>query len=83
MYIPPGFGTVTPYFVVADAERFVVFLVKGLGGREILRSMRPDGRIANAQVALVRRQSWRVKPRQSIRPCWRPTTCTSRMPTQP
>ncbi len=52
MYIPPGFGTVTPYFIVADAERFVVFLVKGLGGRETLRSMRPDGRIANAQVAL-------------------------------
>jgi hypothetical protein len=30
MYIPPGFGTVTPYFFVANAERFVAFLVDGL-----------------------------------------------------
>ena len=52
MYIPPGFGTVTPYFFVANAERFVAFLVNGFGGKEILRSLRPDGRIANAQVVL-------------------------------
>jgi PhnB protein len=52
MYIPPGFATVTPYFFVAEAERFVVFLVDGLGGTEILRSLRPDGRIANCQVQL-------------------------------
>jgi PhnB protein len=52
MYIPPGFGTVTPYFFVANAERFVAFLVDGLGGKEVLRSIRPDGRIANAQVVL-------------------------------
>lgn len=52
MYIPPGFGTVTPYFFVTGAERFVDFLVHGLGGEEILRTMRPDGRIANAQVRI-------------------------------
>jgi PhnB protein len=52
MYIPPGFSTVTPYFFVNDAERFVAFLVNGLGGRETLRHLRPDGRIANAQVTL-------------------------------
>lgn len=52
MYIPPGFGTVTPYFFVIDAERFVVFLIRGLGGKEVLRSMRQDGQIANAQVLL-------------------------------
>jgi len=52
MYIPPGFGTVTPYFFVRDAERFVAFLVDGLGGTEVLRSLRPDGRIANAQVRI-------------------------------
>ena len=52
MYIPPGFGTVTPYFFVTDAERFLAFLVNGLGGNEVLRSKRPDGRIANAQVVL-------------------------------
>lgn len=52
MYIPPGFGTVTPYCFVDDAERFVAFLVDGLGGVETCRSLRPDGRIANVQVSL-------------------------------
>lgn len=52
MYVPPGFGTVTPYFFVRDADAFVRFLVEGLGGVETLRSLRPDGAIANAQVAL-------------------------------
>lgn len=52
MYIPTGFGTITPYFFVKNAERFVSFLVKGFGGTEVLRSLRPDGRIANAQVRI-------------------------------
>jgi PhnB protein len=52
MYVPPGFGTVTPYFFVTDAQAFVDFLVGGLGGREVLRNLRPDGRIGNAQVQL-------------------------------
>lgn len=52
MFIPPGFGTVAPYFFMRDAERFVDFLVQGLGGVEIGRHLRPDGRIANAQVRL-------------------------------
>lgn len=50
MYIPPGFNTVTPYCFVKDAEAFVAFLVNGLGGCETLRSLRPDGTIANVQV---------------------------------
>jgi len=53
-YVPPGFGSVTPYFFVDGAERFVAFLVAGLGGREVLRSLRADGRIANVQVTLDR-----------------------------
>ena len=52
MYVPPGFSTITPYFFVKDADQFVEFLVKGLGGTEVLRTLRPDGRIANAQVRL-------------------------------
>ena len=52
MYVPPGFGTVTPYFFVDDAPTFVAFLIDGLGGAETLRSMRPDGHIANVQVVL-------------------------------
>jgi PhnB protein len=52
MYIPPGFGSVTPYFFAADAECLVRFLVAGLGGTETCRTMRPDGCIANAQVLI-------------------------------
>lgn len=52
MYIPPGFGTVTPYCFVDDAEAFIAFLIDGLGGAETCRSMRPDGRVANVQVAI-------------------------------
>ena len=52
MYIPPGFGAVTPYFFVNDADAFVRFLVDGLGGIEILRTLRADGNIANAQIRL-------------------------------
>lgn len=52
MYIPPGFNTVTPYFFANDAQRFIDFLVAGLGGEETGRTERPDGAIANAQVRL-------------------------------
>lgn len=50
MYIPPGFNTITPYFFVNEAERFVELWVNGLDGSEVLRTLRPDGRIANVQV---------------------------------
>jgi PhnB protein len=52
MYMPPGFNTVTPYFFVADAGRFVTFLVQGLGGMETCRTQRPDGTIQNVIVQL-------------------------------
>jgi PhnB protein len=51
-YVPPGFATVTPYIFADDAEAFVSFLIEGLGGSETVRTMRPDGKIANAQVAI-------------------------------
>ncbi|MDB6060124.1 MAG: glyoxalase [Verrucomicrobiaceae bacterium] len=52
MYIPPGFNTVTPYFFVANAERFVAFLINGLSGIETCRTFRADGLIANVQIKL-------------------------------
>ncbi len=52
MYIPQGFSTVTPYFFVADAEAFIRFLVRALGGEETLRTMRADGTVQNVQVKL-------------------------------
>lgn len=52
MYIPPGFSSVTPYFFVVEAERFVEFLLAAFGGEELGRSSRPDGNIANAQIRI-------------------------------
>jgi PhnB protein len=52
MYIPPGFSTVTPYFVVKDAHGFINFLIQGLGGLELLRHTSPDGRIMNSQIRI-------------------------------
>jgi len=51
-YAPPGFATVTPYIFADDAEAYVRFLIEGLGGTETVRTMRPDGKIANVQVAI-------------------------------
>jgi PhnB protein len=52
MYMPPGFNTVTPYYFVNDAESFVAFLIRGLGGDETCRTMRGDGKVQNVQVRL-------------------------------
>lgn len=49
MRIPPGFHTISPYFFVQGAEPFIDFLIRGLGGVEILRHMN-GSRVANAQV---------------------------------
>lgn len=51
MRIPPGYNTVTPYFILDGADRFIEFLVGGLGGVEIDRHL-DGGRIVNAQVRL-------------------------------
>ena len=52
MYIPPGFNTVTPYFFIDGAQAFIDFLIDGLGGTEVGRTMRDDGLVANAMVRL-------------------------------
>ncbi len=52
MHIPEGFSTVTPYFFVNEADKFVDFLVEAFGGDELGRTLRPDGRIANSQVRI-------------------------------
>ena len=51
-YAPPGFATVTPYIFADGAEAYVRFLIDGLGGTETVRTTRPDGAIANCQVAI-------------------------------
>jgi len=52
MYIPEGFSTITPYFFVSEAENFIEFLKDALGGEEVGRDMRPDGKVGHAQVRI-------------------------------
>ncbi len=82
MHIPPGFNTVTPYILVEGADRFLDFLVQGLGGVEIGRHMNGD-RIANAQVRLGTSTVMVAKQQPGSLPCQLRTTCTSRTPTKP
>ena len=50
MYIPEGFGTITPYIFVNGADEFAHFIARAFGGVERGRTTRPDGVIANLQM---------------------------------
>jgi len=52
MYIPEGFGTVFPYFMVEDAEGFITFLKNVFDAVEVGRTVMPPGRIANARIRI-------------------------------
>jgi PhnB protein len=52
MHIPEGYGTVFPYFLVEDAERFVHFLKSVFDATEVGRTVTPDGRIANVRIRI-------------------------------
>jgi len=51
-YIPEGFHTVTPYFVVPDGLAFAAFLQNGLGAKEISVHRDSGGRIMHAELKL-------------------------------
>src|SRR5437667_7793981 len=50
--VKPGFQTITPYFVVKGAAKFINFLEEAFGAREVARHARPDGSIMHAEVLL-------------------------------
>jgi PhnB protein len=52
MYIPEGYGTVFPYMMVDDLERFVAFLKNAFDARELGRTVTPDGRVANCRLRI-------------------------------
>ena len=51
MFIPEGFNTIAPYFVVEEAEVLIEFLKSAFDGVEVGRHLR-DGIIANAQIKI-------------------------------
>src|SRR5437870_9277031 len=46
-YIPPGFRTVTPYFIVDEPERLVAFAKAAFGAEELQdqRALGPEGKL--------------------------------------
>ena len=51
MYIPEGYGTLFPYFVVSDANAFAEFLKSVYDAQEVGRSVH-NGRIANIRLRI-------------------------------
>lgn len=48
--IPPGYPTVTPYLVVANATALIEFARQAFGASEVRRIRRPDGSVAHAEI---------------------------------
>ena len=49
---PEGYHSITPYLIVKDADKLIDFLVTAFGGKEIHRSMQPEGQIMHAEVQI-------------------------------
>ena len=52
MYIPEGYGTVFPYMLVDQADKFVDFLKNVFDAQEIGRTVQRNGRIANVRIKI-------------------------------
>jgi len=52
MYVPEGYGTVFPYFLVGDAEQFATFVKNVFDATEVGRTLMPNGRVANLRIRI-------------------------------
>jgi len=50
--VPAGFARIAPYFFVAEPDAFIAFLERAFGAVTVGRTARPDGSLANAQIAI-------------------------------
>ena len=50
--VPPGFRTVTPYLVVADAEKQIDFMRRAFGAEVTYSHKGKDGRLSHAEVKI-------------------------------
>ncbi len=70
--IPEGYGTVTPYLTVGDAETLLDFLTRAFGARVQHRSLDSDGRLTHAEIQIgtsklmigQAREPWKPMPTQ-------------------
>lgn len=51
-YKPAGYNSVSPYFVIRDAERFIELLETVFGAKGLRRYHRPDGSIMHAEMKI-------------------------------
>src|SRR5690606_24448273 len=49
---PPGYNSVSPYFVVDGAEKLIALLVKIFEAEELRKYEDPDGRIIHAEIKI-------------------------------
>ncbi len=66
--IPDGYPTVIPYLLVADAFAQLEFLQKAFDAKEIRRTTRPNGRIANVEFKI----GTSVMMMGEVGPDWKP-----------
>jgi uncharacterized glyoxalase superfamily protein PhnB len=50
--IPDGFGVLTPYLVVSDADAAIAFYAKAFGATEAARMAAPGGAVVHAEVVI-------------------------------
>lgn len=50
--IPEGHNTVSPYLIVAGAERALEFYTKVFGATELFRHKAPDGKVGHAEIRI-------------------------------
>ena len=50
--IPEGYHSLTPYFVIKDADRLMEFLQQAFGAQETVRMNNPDGTVMHAEMRI-------------------------------
>ena len=69
--IPEGYRSITPYFVVENAQKFVDFITRAFGAKEVMRFNMPNGSIAHAEFVI---GDSRIMVGQASEQ-WKPVTC--------
>ena len=52
LYIPKGYGSVTPYLIIKGAAKAIDYYKDVFGATEIMRMPGPDGRIGHAELQI-------------------------------
>jgi len=70
--IPEGNHTITPYFVVEKADKFIDFVKRAFDAKEVYRLNTPDGSVMHAELQI---GDSRIMLGQASER-WKPQTCT-------